>query len=137
MSEHSSKPGYILLLSILIIGVVASAVVSSLLLLGTASNRASYSVQQSAQSLAFAQGCAEVALLQLFRSSTYGGNETLTFPEGNCAILPIGGSGNSHRFLCIEATSGDVVRRLEIIVQSVLPRIRIFSWQEVLSFSVC
>lgn len=139
MKKNRTRHGYILLLSILVIGVVATAIVSSLLLLGTSSNRGSYSVQQSAQSLAFSYGCAEYALLRLYSSANYTGDEQIRFPEGTCDILPIGGTAgsNTNRFICTEATSGDSVRRMEIIISSLLPKIDVYSWQEVLSFSVC
>lgn len=133
------RSGYMLLLSILIIGVVASAIVSSLLLLGTASNRGSFSVQQSAQSLAFVQGCAEIALFKLSENVNYIGSEQYRFPLGMCDILTIGGTpgSNTNRFICVEATTDDVVRKLEIIVSQVKPQARISSWQEVLSFTLC
>lgn len=137
MHISSRRGGYVLLLSILVMGVIASTIVASLLMLGTASNRASFTVQQTAESLSFADACAEYALFALTKSSDYQGGQTLTFPEGTCDILPIGGFGNNDRFVCVEATTSDVVRRIEIIVQQLLPQTKIQSWQEVVGFSLC
>ena len=129
--------GYILLISILVIGAICSAILSSLLMLGINAGQVSFTVTQSNQSLALAQGCAEYALQQLRTSPAYLGNELLTYPTGTCDILGVGGSGNNNRFICTEGQVGDVVRRLEIVVNQVLPQTAIYSWQEVAVFSLC
>lgn len=137
------RSGYILLISILVTGVIASAVVSSLLLLGLSANQGSLSIQQSSQSMALAQACADYGLLQLFNnpgSSTgggYTGNETLTFPEGTCKVLPVSGNASGYRFVCLESQVSNVTRRLELIVSQVRPTMKVYSWQEVLTFSLC
>ena len=60
-----TRSGYILLISILVIGVIATAVVSSLLFLGTSSSIVSLAIQQSSQAIGLAQACSEYALNQL------------------------------------------------------------------------
>ncbi len=132
-----TKPGYILLISILIIGAVCSVILTSLLALGINALHVSLSVQQSNQALALAQGCADYALLQLRASPLYAGNEVLTYPTGTCEILTIGGIGNSNRLLCSEGQSGDATRKLELVVNQVLPQTKMYSWQEVANFSLC
>lgn len=134
---RSSRQGYILLITILIIGAIASAILSSLLLLGISANHVSLSVLQANQSLSIAQGCAEYGLLKLRQSPAYAGNEFVTVGANACEILPIGGIGNNNRVLCVEGKVGDAVRRLEIAVSQVLPQTKIFSWQEVSVFSLC
>ncbi len=134
---HSSRSGYILLMTILMIGAIASAILSSLLLLGISANHVSLSVLQANQSLSIAQGCAEYGLLKLRQSPTYMGNEFVTIGVHTCEILPVGGIGNNNRVLCLEGKVGDTVRRLEIAVSQVLPQTKIFSWQEVSVFSLC
>lgn len=136
-SRSIRHPGYILLITILVIGVIVSAAVSSLLLLGISSNKSSFSVQQSSQALAITQGCGEEALLKLKQSLWYEGNETIPSSVGTCTILTIGGSGNSDRLICLEGVVGEVVRRVEIIVQKVLPEMKITSWREVTVFTSC
>ncbi len=132
-----TKPGYILLISILIIGAVCSVILSSLLLLGTNASHVSVSVQQSDEALQLAQGCADYGLRQLRNSLSYGGNEVLSYRHGTCELRSIGGIGNTNRLLCSEGQVGDTVRRLEIVVNQVLPKTKIFSWQEVSFFSLC
>ncbi len=136
-SSATCKPGYILLILILIIGAVCSVILSSLLLLGTNASHVSMSVEQSGKALELAQGCAEYGLQKLRASLTYSGNEVLTYDSGVCELLTIGGIGNTSRLLCTEGQSGDSIRRLEIVISQLLPETTIFSWQEVASFSLC
>lgn len=134
---HKKRKGFILLITILIIGAIASAILSSLLLLGISANQVSLSVQQSEKALATAQACAEYALLRLRQSPSYDGNEFLTLGDDQCEILTIGGIGNNNRAVCAEGTSGEAIRRLEIAVSQVLPQTTLYSWQEVAIFSLC
>lgn len=134
---NSSRPGYILLISILAIGFISSAILASLLMLGINAGTMSLAVQESNQALALAQGCAEYALLELRKSPTYTGNEILPSTTGTCEVLTIGGVGNNNRLLCTEGQAGNAVRHLEIVVNQVLPQTKIYSWQEVAVFSLC
>jgi hypothetical protein len=137
MIKNSSQNGYILLISILVIGAIASAILSSLLLLGISANQVSFSVQQASQSLANAQACAEYGLMKLRQTPSYAGDEFVTIGSNQCEILPIGGIGNNNRVLCAEGKVGDSVRRLEVVINQVLPQTKIYSWQEVAVFSLC
>ena len=131
------RAGYILLITILIIGAIASAILSSLLLLGISSAQVSFSVQQSEEALAGAQACAEYALLKLRQSPSYAGNEHRTLGSYACEVLAVGGIGNNNRAVCTEGTSGDSIRRLEIAVSQILPQTKVYSWQEVSVFTLC
>ncbi len=132
-----ARPGYMLLITILIIGTVSTAIVASLLFLGTQSSTVSLSVQQSTEAMALAQGCAEYALQKLRDSPSYGGDENIVLGNGYCEVLPVGGTGNSNRLLCAEGRVGENYRRLELIVKEILPQTKIYSWQEVSIFSLC
>ena len=87
--------------------------------------------------MAFAQGCSEYALWQLRENPAYAGDQIVTIDTGTCEILPIGGIGNNNRLLCIEGRMGDTYRRIEIVVQEILPKTKIASWQEVSIFTLC
>ncbi|MBP9850242.1 MAG: hypothetical protein KBC47_00960 [Candidatus Peribacteraceae bacterium] len=134
---RAQRRGYILLITILVIGAISSAILSSVLLLGISTNQVSLSVLQASQSLASAQGCADYGLLKLRQSPLYAGNEFVTIGNDLCEILAVGGIGNNNRVLCTEGKVGDSVRRLEIVVNQVLPETKIYSWQEVAIFSLC
>ncbi len=122
----------------LIIGVIASTVVSSLLLLGNESSIGSAAVEQSSSAFSIAQGCSEAALQKLRTIPNYTGSETIVFDtNAQCQILAIGGTGNENRFICAEGQVGDSIRRIEIIVSQVLPDTQIYSWKEVQIFTLC
>lgn len=133
----TGRDGYILLLTVLFIGGIATAVLGSLLMLGTSAGQVSLSVQQSNQAFGLSEACAEYALLQLKTLPSYAGTETLTLSTGTCEILSVGGIGNNNRTVCMEGQVGDIIRRIEIVVSQVLPQMKIDSWQEVASFSLC
>lgn len=129
--------GYILLLSVLFVGAISLAVVGSLMLFSIASQKSGLSLKQSAQALANAQTCIEHGLLELFENNSYDGDETITIGEDSCYILTVGGSGNTNRSLCAEGMSGKTTRRLEVVIEEILPSIEIYAWQEVTLFSSC
>lgn len=139
MMHTGKRDGYILIMSILVTGIVASAVVISTLILGTDALRTSYTIEESSKSIALSQACMEHALKELREDPTYGGGEILSdfSVTGSCTVFPIGGAGNNDRIICAEATTGSVTRRMEVIVQSLLPQTVIYSWQEVPFFSLC
>ena len=106
-------------------------------MLGISADQVSLSVQQSAASLAQAQGCAEYALLKLRQSPSYAGGEIRTLGVGTCEVLTIGGIGNNNRSVCAEGKTGEAIRRVEIAVSQILPHTTVYSWQEVAVFTLC
>lgn len=137
MRTHATSGGYIYLLTVLVVGVIASTVTFSFLILATSSARTSIAVQRSATTMAVAQACAEYAVRELFKDPTYTGNEVRDYGDGQCEILGVVGSGNENRSICVDATSGTVTRRIEILIKQLLPQVQVFSWQEVSIITVC
>ncbi|MDD4628640.1 MAG: hypothetical protein PHE68_04590 [Candidatus Peribacteraceae bacterium] len=135
--RHTLRHGYVFLISILVIGAIAMATMGSLLLISIGILRSGFALEQSTQASLLAHTCAERVLLSLWNDRAYPGNEQLPFSQGECDILRIGGSGNENRSLCIEGRTGSAVRRFEIILQRILPSIKVYSWQEVDDFSLC
>jgi len=133
----SVRRGYTFLLSVLFIGAIALAVTAMMLMLGWLTMINSRILEQSGRALEVAMTCADHGLLELFKDNAYQGNEELTVGENTCSILVVGGSGNDDRSLCTEGTSGATTRRVEIIIERILPSIQIFAWQEVEFFSSC
>ncbi len=136
-SGHILRGGYVFLITVLIIGAISIAVASSMLLLATTAARTALVHQQSTQALAYADTCAERALRELRSDGSYAGSETVTFGDDNCRILSITGSGNENRGVCTEGKSGSVTRRLEIVIDEIIPLVIINSWKEVGNFSLC
>lgn len=137
MKYSSSHNGYVFLITVLVIGSIASATAASLMLLGWAAEQNGKLVVDSAQAYEYAQTCAERALRALRLDLAYIGNESVTFAQGSCDIRRIWGKGNENRKMCITGYSGDSVRRVQIDVLSLYPSVRIKSWQEVSSFTFC
>lgn len=132
-----NRRGYIFLLSVIMIGAIATATLSSLLMIGVGSMQIGFTVRQSEQARSLAQTCAERALRALWEDTSYAGIEALTFSEGQCDILRVGGSGNENRSVCAEGRVGSTVRRYEILLEQVLPSIQVSAWREVDQFSAC
>jgi hypothetical protein len=137
MKKSRSHPGYIFLVSVLIIGAIGATTVVSLLLLGWAAQQNGYLVQQSQQAFEYGQTCVERSLRALRLDPSYGGNETVTFAQGSCVIHSVGGAGNGEHTLCVEGKSGKSSRRFELSILQLFPRVKIGSWQEVAAFSLC
>lgn len=132
-----ARNGYIFLLSIIMVGAIAVATLSSLLMIGVGSMQIGFTVRQSEQARSLAQTCAERALRSLWEDTAYAGAEELSFNEGQCDILQIGGSGNGNRSVCAEGRVGPTVRRYEILLERVLPSIQVSAWREVDQFAAC
>lgn len=137
MTHSAQKPGYVFLLSVLVVGSIAVAITTSVLLLATSAAKTGLSLQHSSEALAQAQACAEYALLRLREDNTYAGRQQFTIGNGTCDILLVGGIGNENRTLCLEGIRGDTARRIEILIENILPSVTISSWQEVSSFTSC
>lgn len=138
MNIASSKPGYAFLVTVLVIGVVAAGAVATLLLLGTSVLRSTLTLEASARALERTGSCAERALQALRADLAYAGDEVVTLADGTtCTMLPVTGFGNEDRAICVEASDGSVIRRMEISVAQVLPQTRIERWRDVAEFTFC
>ncbi|KKU20065.1 MAG: hypothetical protein UX30_C0004G0013 [Candidatus Saccharibacteria bacterium GW2011_GWA2_46_10] len=137
MDYCRSRKGYTFLLSTLFVGAVALAVTGTMLMLGWMALRNGVIIEDSGKAYELAMTCAERGLVELFNDENYYGDENISLGEDSCSILAIGGSGNENRTLCAEGKSGSSVRRMEIIIERILPAIKTSSWQEVDVFSSC
>jgi len=128
-----SKSGFVLLLSVLIVGAVGLSVASTFLLLGVDSSRTSLDFIRSKQARSLADACAEEALEKIWESTVYSGSGNLTFGAGTCAYTVID-LGGSNRQINASGTVSNIVRRVKILINQVNPTIGISSWQEVADF---
>lgn len=133
----SFRPGFVFLIAALIIGVIVSGMTISLILLGLGAQQSGLTILQSAQAYENAQTCAERALRSLRLDLSYDGGEEFTLVNGTCSVAHTAGSGNWDRALCAEGVSGRTTRRMEIAIKRIYPDVRIVSWKEVDSFSLC
>jgi hypothetical protein len=135
--KHHARPGYIFLLTVLVVGVIATATATSLLLLGWAAEQNGLLLMETAQAYEHANTCAERALRELRINSSYAGSQTFALPRGSCEIRAVGGAGNNNRTLCTAGYSGDNSRRLEIEIDALYPKVIIKNWKEVSGFTLC
>ena len=136
-SSGLPRPGYIFLLSVLVIGAIAIGTSASLVLLGISAEQSGLAVQSAAQAWNNGQTCVEKALLSLRGDSGYAGDESFTLTNGSCALQGIAGAGNTNRTICAEGSSGRSVRKLQVTVSQILPTTRIATWKEVTAFTLC
>ncbi len=137
---YKLRRGYVFLITVLFVGIVGLSIMSTYFILSTAALQNGWSLEQSAQALGYAETCAEHALRELTENSNYGGQDTFNFMDditGTCEVLRVGGSGNNNRTVCAEGIAGTSTRRLEILVDQILPTVKISSWQEVFLFTAC
>lgn len=137
INSRAARPGYVFLITVLLVGGIATAVVTSLLFIAVNSGRSALTLQQSSAAYSYAMSCAEIALRNLRIDGAYAGNETVAMPLGNCHIYAVGGSGNEDRVICTEGTSGTVERRMEVEINVIIPSILLKSWREVPAIELC
>ncbi len=131
---RESQSGYVLLLSVVIIGVVASSIAATILLLGIGTQRTSLAVQEGQAARHLADSCAQEVIERLIQNTAYTGSETLTFNGESCAVGPVTGSGDANRVIHVTGVSGDATARVAVTVTTVGPPVVIGSWQEVAGF---
>ncbi|MFC1622914.1 hypothetical protein ACFL16_00795 [Patescibacteria group bacterium] len=127
---QDTKKGYITLLSILVIGSVGVVITTSLLLLGLGSSRTSFSLEQSVQTKAVVNACAEEALQVIQDNNPYTGTDTVTIGQGSCTYTVTSGGGG-NRDVTVLGTVGTITRKVEIAIDAINPTINVTSWQEV------
>lgn len=134
---NSSNSGYVYLITVLVIGIIASGITISLLVMAISSTKTGIVVENSAKAMESAKGCAEYGINKLFNNPSYAGGEIINIGETQCEILNISGFGNENRAICTESIVGSTTRRLEIIIKRVLPEVKVYSWQEVYIINAC
>lgn len=132
-----SHPGYAFLVTVLVIGVIATATATSLMLLGWAAEQNGFLIERSGQAEEYAKGCLERTLRTLRVDPSYAGGETVIFPKGSCVIRPVVGDGVNDRRVCVEGRSGNATRRLQVSISQLFPNIQTASFAEVASFTLC
>lgn len=127
------QDGYITLLSVLVVGAVTLAITTSLLLLGIGSARTSFAKEQSEQTKALVNACAEEALQMIRNSTPFTGSGGLSLGQGTCSYT-VTSQGGSNRTVTSTGTVGATTRKVKIIINQINPNISISSWQEIADF---
>lgn len=132
-----SHPGYAFLVTVLVIGVMATATATSLMLLGWAAEQNGLLISQSAQAETNARSCMERTLRMLRLDPSYAGDETLSLERGTCIVHAVVGDGVNDRRICIEGKYGKSTRRFQVSVSELFPSVKMLSFAEVVSFTLC
>ncbi len=129
--------GFIALITVIIVGAVASAIALVILFAGVTSSKTSFSVTQSTQAKAAANGCAELALAVIQANTTVAtpttSNYTIDSNQKSQCSYTITGSSPNYSITStgtIDPTGKNVNKRVNITLNRVGPTLNISSWQE-------
>lgn len=125
--------GYVMLVSVLVVGAIGVAVSVSLLLLGLSASRTSFSLEQSNQAKSLANACAEKALQQIRDLTSFSGTDVLNLGQGSCTYTVTAGS-EENRTIEAYGSIDTILRRVKITIDQINPIVNIVSWQEVSEF---
>lgn len=130
---RGARRGYIALLSVIIVGVIGTAIMLSVMLFGVSASKTDGSLQQSGNSKLMASSCGEEALQKILETATTSGNGSLAIGSGTCTYTITSQNGQN---ITIQSTgvSGTVTSRVKIIIATTTPAIVLSSWQEVGDF---
>lgn len=130
LSPHKQTHGFITLISVLIVGVVGASIAVSVVLLGLASLRMGFSVEQTYQAKALANACVEEGLRQIRDSTSFTGSGGLTLGQGTCSYT-VTSQGAQNRTIDASGTVDTTVRKVRVIINDILPVLTPTSWQEI------
>lgn len=129
------KPGFIALLTVLVISAVALLVGTGLVIRAIGATNITLATDAMDRTYVAATACAEHALISLKSSLSYAGNESMTLSNGDtCRILAVTGVGNLNRVIQTTSTVQGATRKMQVNVGNVNPTMGISSWQDVAAF---
>ena len=125
----SNKPGFVALMSVMIVSAIVLSISVSIVFLNINSGKSSLDINDMDQARNLASSCSEKALLEIASASGVT-SETLNFPEGTC-FYQIYNLGAEDRRVESRANVKNIVRREELLIDQINPEINIVYWQEV------
>lgn len=127
------KNAYTALLTILILGSIASVSAITLLSMGINQIKSSSSFNNATLARSLTSACAEEALMEIRNDTAFSGTGSLTFTQGSCEYEVIVGSGES-RTINAQATIQDTTKKTQVTISAINPLIVINGWLEVADF---
>ncbi len=125
--------GYIALLSVIIVGAIATAIAVTFTLLGIGLSATSFAQEQASQARGLANACLEEGLQQIRSSIVYTGSGNLSIGQGTCSYT-VTNLGGSNRLVIASSTVGTIIRKVQTNVTAIVPSIITSSWLEVADF---
>lgn len=137
MKKHKhNSGGYVVLITVLILGIVLSTIATFLLLTGSNASITAESVDGNIEARSAATGCAELALEAIQTNPTLStpsnGSETISSSNESCTYS-ISGISPSYTILATgNVTEGyySLIHNLTITTTQTTPTITISSWQD-------
>jgi hypothetical protein len=128
---RGGEKGYIALITVLIVGAVATAISVALMLSGADSQRASTITQNSTGARGLVSACAEEALQVIHDNTSFTGSGNLTLGPGTCTynVTTLGGN---DRIIDVSGTVNATVRRAQLSI-TIGSSITINYWQDIAS----
>jgi len=135
---HQKQQGYIVLITVLILGIAAATISLFLLITGTDASLASSGVEAGVEARAGASACAELAL------DTIQANPSLVTPASDSSILDSSTgqqcnyqiSGSSPNYTIdstgtVQSSTESYVHHMSLTIDQVAPKLNVSSWQDV------
>ena len=120
-----NRQGFLAMSTALIVSAIVIAIAISTSLIGIGEGKTGLLHWQGSNALYRAEGCMEVALLNLRSSASYAGG-TITLPEGSCTVV-ISGSGTYT--ITVSATNASSTRQIQAVATRT-SKVAISSWKE-------
>lgn len=133
MFNDNRQSGFAILLSVLVLGAVASSIVIGMLVGSIISSKKTIAESVGSEALFAADACVEEALQQLYANPSFSGSGNLTLTNSGCSYT-VTNIGGSDRQIDATGTAGNHTRRIQVVVTAAAPQISITSWQEVVAF---
>lgn len=121
--------GYVLLISVIILGAIATSIAVTLLFLGSGDSKNAISHQQSEFAQATVNACAEEALEQIRSSTSFTGTNNISINNGSCTYA-VTNTGGETRLVTASSTVDGINRHVSIIITAINPKL-VVSWQEI------
>ena len=127
---NRNQEGYITLITVLIVGAIGSAVAISLVLMGISTSRSGLGIQQSTQARALTAACTDTALQEIRKITGFSGSGSITIGQGACQYT-VTRTGGQNRTITATGTVATTIRKVQVSVTAINPKILISSWQEI------
>lgn len=123
----SSARGYIALITALFMGITIVLLATTSALIAGMSRRGALDLSLKSQSTFAAQSCLERALLNLARTPSYTGSETIAVDSSTCTIGAITASG-ANKIIPVSSTVNKSTTNLRATVSSSLEKLSLIEY---------
>ena len=131
--KNKNYSGYVIIYSVIILGMVILAASLYFSWLATFSLRSEISYRQSDQTRYLADTCGELALQQIWNNASYTGSGNFSGYGGGCTWA-VSNLGGENRQINATGTLNNLTRKVKILVDKVNASVNVSAWREVADF---